>query len=507
MNREARNIAPQLPAVLAAWLVAASALAGGDSTATYNDPAGDAQLHRTDDSNSSPVHPEGTIPDVLQAVLMGWQTPTPTTDPYSGSAREGEGANLFRLDLIFEGVLNPPGPLGLGGTMFNPFTFGPSPLYGTFELNIDRERDTGGELGGAAQSRYLANVGRFGKLPESSISHRAVRWSHEIDTDFSTGPQFERSGADWALTLCGCHNVTIVSEGGDADGVFEAGETWIVRSRFFKRSGGFQGASGMFGGTAPGLYDPQVDLRFSHDIQSDRTTVSLVWALNAAGAAALAGQPQQPYDQSIIPGNHASIAEGLRDIIIGAQGGNGGPLSGPVQTLTAGWAEESHNDEDILDPTRWRVSALFGMPAAEEGSALFIWTDTGFEEAFADCNSDGLINIDDWTLLSGELSSNDGGPYDMDGMQDGVVTAGLGATWSFYDLNSDGLIDQDDLDLILSSAEECPADWDRNGVHEVADIFAFLTSWFAGEADFDGEGGTGVLDIFAFLSSWFAGCP
>lgn len=507
MSQDLSSPALHAATLIAAWLCAAPALAGGGSTATYTDPAGDAVIRRTDVSNSAPLHPEGVLPDLLQATLMGWQTPTPTTDPYSGTPRAGEGASLFRLDLTFAGVVNPPGPLGLGGTTFNPFAFGPSPVYGFFELNMDRERDTGGELGGAAQSRYLANVGRFGTLPESSISHRAVRWSQEIDSDFSTGPQFERSGAEWALTLCGCHNVTVVAQGGDGDGVFEAGETWIVRSRFFKRSGGFQGASGMFGGTAPGLYDPQVELRFSHDTQTDQTTVSLVWALNAAGAAALAGQPQQPYDQSIISGNHASIAEGLRDIIIGAQGGNGGPLTGPVHTLTIGWASESHTDEDILDPTRWRVSALFGMPAAEEGAALFVWTDTGFDEVLGDCDSDGLMDIDDWTFLGAVIDANDGGPFDLDGAANGIVTVGLGATWSFFDLDSDGLIDQDDLDLILIPIEECPADWDRNGVHDVADIFAFLTAWFAGDADFDGEGGTGVLDIFAFLSAWFAGCP
>lgn len=55
----------------------------------------------------------------------------------------------------------------------------------------------------------------------------------------------------------------------------------------------------------------------------------------------------------------------------------------------------------------------------------------------------------------------------------------------------------------------CPCDWDENGTIEVADIFAFLASWFAGEAraDFDGENGVGVPDIFAFLACWFAGCP
>jgi hypothetical protein len=48
-----------------------------------------------------------------------------------------------------------------------------------------------------------------------------------------------------------------------------------------------------------------------------------------------------------------------------------------------------------------------------------------------------------------------------------------------------------------------PADWDCSGVVEVADIFAFLASWFAGDGDFDAGGTTDVPDIFAFLTAWF----
>lgn len=48
-----------------------------------------------------------------------------------------------------------------------------------------------------------------------------------------------------------------------------------------------------------------------------------------------------------------------------------------------------------------------------------------------------------------------------------------------------------------------PADWDCSGVVDVADIFAFLASWFAGDGDFDAGGATDVADIFAFLTAWF----
>lgn len=62
--------------------------------------------------------------------------------------------------------------------------------------------------------------------------------------------------------------------------------------------------------------------------------------------------------------------------------------------------------------------------------------------------------------------------------------------------------------------QRCPADFDRDGMVGVPDIFSFLAAWFAGpmtpdgwRADFDGLCEVGVPDIFAFLAAWFAGCP
>lgn len=90
------------------------------------------------------------------------------------------------------------------------------------------------------------------------------------------------------------------------------------------------------------------------------------------------------------------------------------------------------------------------------------------------------------------------------------------------DCNGNGVPDSCDLVLFGgNSADEnsnripdecenpgCAADFDQNGVRDVADIFAFLAAWFAGDetADVDATPGIAVPDIFAFLSTWFAGC-
>lgn len=55
----------------------------------------------------------------------------------------------------------------------------------------------------------------------------------------------------------------------------------------------------------------------------------------------------------------------------------------------------------------------------------------------------------------------------------------------------------------------CPADFDRNGLITLQDIFDYLTAWFANTpaADFNTIGGTTLEDLFDFLSAWFAPCP
>ena len=52
------------------------------------------------------------------------------------------------------------------------------------------------------------------------------------------------------------------------------------------------------------------------------------------------------------------------------------------------------------------------------------------------------------------------------------------------------------------------ADYDRNGVLAVSDIFTYLGDWFSGvtRADYNRDGVLSVQDIFDFLSGWFGGC-
>jgi len=56
----------------------------------------------------------------------------------------------------------------------------------------------------------------------------------------------------------------------------------------------------------------------------------------------------------------------------------------------------------------------------------------------------------------------------------------------------------------------CYADFNKSGVKDVADIFAFLSAWFASspfsDVGGDGTGTRDVSDIFQFLSAWFVGC-
>ena len=151
---------------------------------------------------------------------------------------------------------------------------------------------------------------------ERRSSHRTARSGSDYDLNFYTTPFFERSGADWELTFCGCTQVTRQSVvTGDTDMLFEAGEAWILSGRIFQRSPGYQQGSIMLGGTSPGLYDPEVEFRFFHYDQAgtddDRTVVTLVYPLTMAGAAILAEEPVQSINTSVSDHTHRDRSAGL----------------------------------------------------------------------------------------------------------------------------------------------------------------------------------------------------
>ena len=67
-----------------------------------------------------------------------------------------------------------------------------------------------------------------------------------------------------------------------------------------------------------------------------------------------------------------------------------------------------------------------------------------------------------------------------------------------------------------AGGDDCPADWDGNGVVNAADVGAFLSAYFLDlqngtfVADFDGNGVVNAADVGAFLSEYFLSigpCP
>ncbi|MEC9373117.1 MAG: hypothetical protein VYC34_04705, partial [Planctomycetota bacterium] len=358
------------------------------AVAVWSDDSGDAQ--QRPDGDSAPLVPYGgALPDVRRIRLSGWSAANPATAPFVGSPVAAASANLFRLDVVFEGLLNPPGSLGVGGRPFAPFQFGPNPLYGTVEIDVDDDPNTGGLLGAAAEDGYLANAGRFAGIPNSLLRPRAPRWGDQIDAVFNTSPQFERSGGEFVLTFCGCFDVTLISGDDNGDGEFGEDEQWIVQGRFFQRVNGFVEVSNAFGGSEPGWYDPPVRLQFTHTPDQDglddgETEVSLVFALNMQGAAMLAGQNVQSPNFNV--GDHVSVEEALLELIA-SLGLN--PPAGPSLTLAAGW--QSKNVLDHLDPTAWEVNFIFSVPYGVSNMQSFIHTDVGFRQRPFDVNGDGVV--------------------------------------------------------------------------------------------------------------------
>ena len=466
-----------------------------DDDGIWIDAGGDAVIRRTDVGNDA-VLPLGFEPiDLLSVYLEGWVSFTPTTDPYAGMVVVDD-ADLVRMRIVLDGLVNPPGPLAIDGFDYIPDVFGDRPLYGFFEIDIDDDDETGGELMAQARDRYLANVGRFGQSPEGSISDRIVRNGDDLDTNFFSDPQFERTGGEFSLVMCGCFTPMIVSQDGDMDSVFDEGETWIVSGRFFERFTSFQSKSGLFGGMQAGLFDPIVELQFAHDQIANRTTVTFVYPITNAGAAMLAGEPIEPIDLSLV--NQTSIEEALDDLIGGA------PFAtGPLGVLVDGWDEAMVSD--FRQPAQWHVRALLGTaPIVPDLSALFVWTDTGFDEIMGDLNNDDLSNSDDSMVIADAIADRDGTASDADGIVDGQVTiANFGFEFDLLDLNGDGVIAEDDMLF-----PECQADVNNDGTLNFFDISLFLTAYANQDplADFNDSGTYNFFDISLFLAAFSSGC-
>ena len=321
-------------------ITSATLFASPDSGGVWTDAQGDAAIRRTDVGANAPLPAEFEPIDLLSVVVDGWQPSSPSTDLYSGSTVDGD-ADFVRIRVVVDGLVTPPGPIGLNGFPFNPYQFGDRPITGFIDLDIDEQKNSGGELMPIARNRYLANIARFGLSPQGSIAERMVQSGDDIDSNFFVGPQFERTGAEFTLIMCGCFSPVILSQSGNMNSLFDAGETWVVGGRFFERFESFEIASLLFGGSTFGLFDPPTALQFIHDISSDITTITLVFPITNAGAAMEAGQSEQSIDLSL--SNHTSMEEAIEDLIFGSNS-----TSGALGVLVDGWDNEQVDDVCVI---------------------------------------------------------------------------------------------------------------------------------------------------------------
>lgn len=408
------------------------------------DPVGDAMVRRTGLNPGAPVgEPVHNKPDIFAYRTGNWQPDNPEVDLYTG-CWDPEG-NFFRFDVAFLGLVNPPGLWGLVDITFDPYRFGPNPVFGYISFDMDNNPNSGGEVDVAA-SRYLANVARFGGIPaEPRFANRVAAGGVDVDNIFGTPPFIERSGEEFHIGLFGdlfapgCLSVFEVVGNGDC--TFDEFETWNVQAPLFHRAHGYERFSAAGG---DGAYAPTVELRFESGFDGlNATVVSLVYPLTNVGAAQMVGPavPAEPMDGN--PSNQNSILEGLQDLVESVQAiPPGDQLRGtPPFALIAPW--EVQNPVDSLDSSNWDATILVSMSYVNQDPLgdVFIWTDAAPGPKVGDFDGNGIVGIGDVNEFDAYLLLNDG----VNGA-DGDVTAGtvtlleFGHNFSVFDLNYDGVV-------------------------------------------------------------------
>lgn len=453
------------------------------------DAASDAVVRRTDAGGDGAIDPQTQrLPELLEMRIGGFAPTVPHDDRYDG-AWDNAGTYV-RLDLLFDGLVNPPGPLGLGSPVYDPFLYGPNPVYGFIELDVDGDENTGGELSGP-EFRYLGNVSRFGGVPsDARFANRVAENAFAFDGNVTTTPFVDRSGEEFHLVLLGegsgSPHVEHESPGGDP-AVFEAGETWLVDGKLLHRAHGFEDFALMCF-DAEGEYEAEVKVLFSHKLADDRTTISLVYPLTNAAWAAL-DSPSTPVDSNDgCADGQNSIEEALVDLQFSALIADAGTRALAEFQIIAGW--EFENPADFLDPAAWRVTALLGTAysVAQPDASLFIWTDVFPNPRIGDFNGDDTLDALDAAALNAFVATHDGDPMydgDGDGENGSLEWAGYAGNFCVFDTDYDGFVTAADAVV--------PGDMDLNQLLDVDDIDDFLLSLLDLDGYMTAHGGVGPL--------------
>ena len=462
--------------------IAAREVAADPNPIQIHDTPGDAVARRSDPGGDGPLDAMAHPPiDLLQITIGKWAPSAPQTDLFTGSFLDG--GRFLRMDLTLAGLVNPPGvadPLAFG-----PFAWGAHPVFGFVEIDMDRDVQTGGELD-SPQYRYLGNVVRFGGRPTAArFANRVAIDDSAFDGDFLTPPFVDRHGEEFHLAFLGelFAAADITEQAGDADMVFEEGETWNIRAPLFHRAHGFEPFSLAEGGAVPGEYSPVCDVQFQHDPAQNVTQVSLVFPLNRDAAGQMRGEPPEPYDHD--PSNQASVEEALRDLRDSAAFVYQYPTGLPEQDIIARWKDKE--PDDFIDPRRWDITVLLGtsFTAPNPAGEFFVWTDVCPDVVCGDVNGGGIAGALDLQAIEQYIAEHDA----SDGILDGrVVIQDFATDFSVYDVNHDGIVDA--ADTLLSCVT---ADADGDGDIDLCD-FGHLQTCFSGSGIAHVPGACGLHD-------------
>lgn len=295
---------------------------------------------------------------------------------------------------------------------------------------------------------------RFGgRVNDGPLQEREAIDASAFDGNILTPPLVDRSGEEFHLGFLGGEFSTsqILKQTGDADNLFESGETWQITAPFFHRAHGFEGFSFVDGGLLPGEYMPNVTVQFRHDLVDDQTIVTLVFPLTQVGAGLQRNRPPEPWDFD--PTNQASLEEALSDLQFSAQFFAKFPSGDPNEVILAGWA--IMDPEESLDPSHWEVTALLGSSylfPLQEG-VFYVWSDIYPNVKRGDVDGDDNTGDDDLEAIKRFIEDHDV----EDGVLDGVVMIeGFAEDFSVFDVNHDGKVDG--LDLLCDDADGDPDD-------------------------------------------------
>ncbi|MFO0974356.1 MAG: dockerin type I domain-containing protein [Phycisphaerae bacterium] len=477
------------------------------------DPFGDAVIRPTDPGADGDLQPALHAKPDLLGIHIGRWTPYTLSAIYDGAW--ADTGPFVRVDVQFAGLVNPPGPLNLTSGTYDPYRYGPNPVFGWIELDVDSDISTGGETT-SPELRYLANVARFGGKPFGPRFYdRVALDGHDASQPFGVPPFVQRSGEEFHLALLGDHITSFLPIQGNGDGIFQPGERWLIRGPLFHRAHGFEEFS-TAAGPPPGAYMPQVELLWEWRPEFNGTQVSMVYPILQSAAAALAGQAQQPLDGN--PSNQSSIQEALANLVssVVAIPPNDPLRLDPEFPIIAGW--QFQQPQFFFEARDWEVTALVGMAyAARSGDgALFAWTDVAPNPLPGDLNGDGQIDAGDTTAVRTFILQHDGDPgMDTGPSFDGQVwLPNFASNFSICDLNYDGIVSQQDV-----MAVPLPGDLDFDDDVDAQDAVIFVNllthgpglfppgqaATMVARADVNHDGAVNGGDIAPFVQLWWAG--